>query len=110
MANLKIKKAVYKQSVSEYQKTVLKAFQEVEDSLSDLSSDIKQYRQAQENLINSGQKQKLAENRYNEGIVSCIEVLLAREEYLSYKQTEMSNKTKVLTDNISLYKALGGGF
>lgn len=110
MANLKIKKAVYKQAIETYQKTVLTAFQEVEDSLVSLSSDIKQYNRAQEDVFNAVEKQKLTENRFNEGIASCVEVLVSQQEYLNYKQAEINKKALVMIDNISLYKAIGGGF
>jgi len=109
-ANLKIKKAVYKQAVTNYEKTVLTAFKEVEDSLSAVTADIKNYNESKRYLIYSEEKQNIFQSRYNEGIVSCIEVLLSKQELLNNKQTEVSKKTQVIIDNISLYKALGGGF
>ncbi len=109
-ANLKIKKAVYKQAIEGYQKSVLTALQEVEDSFISLNSDIKQFNQAEEDAVNAEKKLGLTENRYNEGIASCLDVLLSKQDYIKYKQSEVNIKVQVLVDNISLYKALGGGF
>lgn len=109
-AKLKYQKAIYKESLQNYHKVILTSFKEVEDSLSSITSDITKYKQAQEDVVASQQKYHLTDERYKEGINSYLDILLSNQQLLNYKQSETQQKGSLLVDNISLFKALGGGF
>ena len=47
-------------------------------------------------------------NKFNEGIISKLDVLQKEEVLLSVKKLVISSKIDVISSEISLYKALGG--
>ena len=47
-------------------------------------------------------------NKYNEGIISKLDVLQKEEVLLSVNKLVVTSKIDVLASEISLYKALGG--
>ena len=106
----KANKAACKGVYQEYQKAILIAFQEVEDSLTKLNSDFSQYNEAQIRVIDSQKLLTLATSRYKEGENSYLDIINARQKLINDKQTITQSKSNLLIDNISLYKALGGGF
>lgn len=110
IANLKLNKAIYKETIEGYHKTILNAFKEVEDALSTLNSNILRYTQAEEDVINSKHQFLLVNNRYLEGANSSIDVLNSEQQLINFRQNLTQRKSEILIDNISLYKALGGGF
>jgi len=110
IATVKLNKAQYKEALHNYERTVLNAFKDVEDSLSLLNSSLIQYLQSEEDVTNSEHQLVLTTDRYREGINSCLDVLTSEQQLLNFKQNLVERKSEILIDNISLYKALGGGF
>jgi len=110
ISNLRLTKAQYKEDVQTYQRTILNAFREVEDSLSTLNASINQYVQAECDIVNSKEQLFLTTERYNQGINSRLDVLLSEQQLINFKQNQVQKKSEILVNNISLYKALGGGF
>ena len=47
-------------------------------------------------------------NKFNEGVISKLDVLQKEEVLLSVKKLVVSSKIDVISSEISLYKALGG--
>jgi multidrug efflux system outer membrane protein len=89
---------------------VLRAFQEVEDSLIDISTyrDEAQARQRQVTAARSASKLSLA--RYNGGVTSYLEVLESDRSLFRAELLASSTSRQQLVSIISLYKALGGGW
>ncbi|MDD3014814.1 MAG: efflux transporter outer membrane subunit [Candidatus Gastranaerophilales bacterium] len=110
IANLKLNKAKYKEAVQVYQKSILNAFKEVEDSLSTINASIIQYIQAEDDIANSEQQLFLTSDRYKEGINSCLDFLNSEQQLINFKQNLVQKKGEILINKISLYKALGGGY
>lgn len=110
VANYKLQKAVAKEALQQYHKTVLTAFQEVEDSISQLSSDDTKYRQSSQDVASAVQQVQLSSNRLAEGTESQLDLLLSQQQELLYRQQEVQRKGELLVDNVNLYKSLGGGF
>ncbi|MDD3013149.1 MAG: efflux transporter outer membrane subunit [Candidatus Gastranaerophilales bacterium] len=107
-ARLKIKKYQYEQMLENYQKTVLKSFQEVNDSLAALKFD------TQKNDSNIARIKSEGENldniilKYDKGAISYLDTLQYRERIITLEKEQIQSKTDCLIDSISLYKAVGG--
>ncbi len=110
IASYRANKAEVKAVVQEYQKTIITAFQEVEDSLSKLNSGFINYSEANKQVMDSQSLFILSKYRYQEGEDSLIDLLDARKRLIDSKQTAVISKSELLIHNISLYKALGGGY
>jgi len=107
-ANLRIKKNQYEQILQSYYKTNLTAIQEVNDALSTLKLDNERY----ENNLDSYNMQKEdyhhSSNKYNQGIISKLDLLQEQETLLTINKTVISSHTDCYINQISLYKAVGG--
>ncbi len=98
------------QLLKNYELTVLRAFQEVEDSLIDVSTyrDEALARQRQVAAARSASKLSLA--RYNGGVTSYLEVLESDRSLFRAELLASSTSRQQLVSIINLYKALGGGW
>lgn len=109
-ANWKASKAAYEQEVYQYEKSVLQAFKEVDNSLMNYQK-MKDVYKTQYNLEQAAYSYlRLANLQYINGIISYIDVLDAQRAYFS-AQTELNNAIRdELISMVQLYKALGGGW
>jgi NodT family efflux transporter outer membrane factor (OMF) lipoprotein len=102
--------AVYNADVATYRQTVLTAFQQVEDSLAEvriLSTQIQQQQQA----VESAQKfLELSLVRYETGVDTYLNVLVAQTTLLTDQQQLSSLQTLEMTSSVQLIEALGGGW
>ena len=94
----------------EYRRTVLGAFEEVENALTSLA-----IRKAQTGELSSRRENlvTVSEQVYaqlEEGMVSQLEVFEVERTLLDAEQEMLANHWLVLTDTIALFKALGGGW
>lgn len=108
IANLKLNKNIYEQTLENYYKTNLISIQEVNDALCSLKLDNKKF---EKNTLTYNMEQKdfnFTKSKYNEGIISKLDVLQKEEVLLSVKKLVVSSKIDVISSEISLYKALGG--
>jgi NodT family efflux transporter outer membrane factor (OMF) lipoprotein len=109
-ANIRTYQAKRDQNVLTYQKTVLTAFQEVEDALMAydkekqrqkiLAAEVEQYRRAS----------TLALAKYTRGLTNFLDVLEAQRSLFTAEDSLAQSRTTVQTNLVSLYKALGGGW
>jgi NodT family efflux transporter outer membrane factor (OMF) lipoprotein len=109
-AQLREAHAEFAQASANYRQVVLDAFREVEDDLvllRDLGSEAEQEDQA---FDAAQQTLKIATNRYREGIVNYLEVVVAQEAALSAQQESESIRTRRLQASVDLIRALGGGW
>lgn len=108
IAFLKMKKMQYEQALNDYQKTYI-------TGVTDINSDLIEYKTALENYKEVSNRIKTDEKIYNLikdkrkiGSANDLDVLYAKEVYLSTKKQETSNKINSIICSIGLYKALGG--
>lgn len=108
-AKHKAAQAVYEQEVYTYEKAVLEAFKEVNNSIITFNK-MKEVYRSQEALYESTKRyNKLAKDQAIGGVVLHIEVLDAQRQLFD---AEIALNTAILNELISmvtLYKALGGG-
>ena len=105
IASLKIYKNKYEQAIQEYQKTNLTAIKEVNDALSNLQYDNEKY---EKNLAALNMEQKdfnLSQSKYNQGVISYLDLIQKREVLLSTQQMVTSSKIDNFVNQINLYKA-----
>jgi multidrug efflux system outer membrane protein len=108
-AKAKSAKSQYKQAVIQYAKTVLNAFWEVERCLlteeklrKELKVKRKLYQEAED-------FERLMEERYRKGVVDLLTLLEAKLNLLQVEDELLEIKFSLLSNRISLYRALGGG-
>ena len=100
----------YEAQAADYRATVLAAFNEVEDRLSDLR--VLQEENAREiQAVQSAQRSlDLSNQRYKGGATSYLEVLIAETALLSNQRALTDLKTRRFTASVGLIRALGGGW
>jgi len=109
-ANLQATKARYEQSIAFYRGTVLNAFREVEDSLSDLSTLTAQSEAVNRALVSARDTATLAAQRYQQGLTSYLDVVDAERAALQAERTQVQLHGQRDVTTILLAKALGGGW
>ncbi len=107
---VRIQDARYQQLIVNYQNTVLRAAQEVEDSMTG-------YLRAQETVVFDQNAVKAARRsteismaQYREGAVDYERVLDAQRSQLVVENNLTQTRSSITTNLIAMYKALGGGW
>jgi len=102
--------ALYNADLASYRQTVLTAFQQVEDNLAAVRILSKQVQQQQQAVQSAQQYVELAQARYDTGVDTYLNVLVAQTTLLSDRQTLQSLHTQSMTFSVQLIEALGGGW
>ena len=102
--------AVYRQSRAQYQKTVLTAYQEVEDQLAALRILAGEAQSTADAVATSQQALAIAQNRYQSGLVSYLDVVYAQTALLANQRTATQIAGQRIVATVVLIKALGGGW
>ena len=107
---VKNKQAVYQEKLAHYRASFLQALEEVENYLAAY------YGEQRKHLILAASVQAnevavaLARERYRRGLTSFLDVLTAENSLYTAQSNLSKSAANLLTDLISLYKALGGGW
>ena len=109
-ARIKLADAQTRLTEQQYRRTVITAFEEVENSLTNLVNrkSQKAMLEKRRNRLRVVSEQLRAQ--LNEGIVSQLEVFESERSLLDAEQQLLINHWQILSDTVSLYKALGGGW
>src|ERR1700688_4265433 len=102
--------AVYNADVAAYRQTVLTAFQQVEDSLAAVRILSKQIQQQEQAVESAQQFLTLSQARYETGVDTYLNVLIAQTTLLIDQQQLASLHTQEMTSSVQLIEALGGGW
>jgi NodT family efflux transporter outer membrane factor (OMF) lipoprotein len=109
-ANLAAARAAYDQSVANYRQSVLTAFQEVEDGISNLST-LSQALATQRAAVEDARRAlEIANNRYVGGVTAYLDVITAQTTLLSSERLETQLLGQQMVSSVYLVKALGGGW
>lgn len=109
-AQLERARNAYEEQVADYRQTVLQAFREVEDGLSDLRTLGAQLRRQSEAVEAAGRAAEIAGIQYREGAVSYLEVLDAERTVLQGRRSHAQLVTAQAVASVRLIRALGGGW
>ena len=110
VGNVDIAGAREAQSFLSYQKTVLTALQEVENSLTDFSLEQVRLQALQASVEQSSLALSLATRQYQDGTTDYLNVIAAQRNFYSAQDTFVQSKQTIGNNLIALYKALGGGW
>jgi multidrug efflux system outer membrane protein len=96
--------------LAEYEGAVQRAFREVADALA-VRSTLGEQLEARESLVvATADTFRLSEIRFRQGAQSYLEVLDAQREMYAAQQGLIAVRLTHLANQVSLYKALGGGW
>ena len=98
------------EALSNYEGTILRAFEDVENSLTKFSSERKRYVMLKKTFELSQKSYHLAMDQYKEGVLDFISVLTAQSDMLNNENNLCQSKEKLNESVVSIYKALGGGW
>lgn len=109
-ANLAAQKAAYDESVANYRESVLTAFQQVEDGLSNLNT-LAQALTSQAAAVSDARRAlDIANNRYVGGLTTFLDVITAQSVLLSNERLSTQLLGQQMVASVYLVKALGGGW
>ncbi len=108
-ANLDIANIRKEKAVLNYEHAIQTAFSEVSDELAARAT-LDEQLKAQHRLVEASQKvYDISQARYQSGIDSFLSVLDSQRELYTAQQNEIQIQLQKLSNNVNLYKALGGG-
>jgi outer membrane protein, multidrug efflux system len=109
-ANLEAARAAYDESVANYRGTVLTAFQQVEDGISNLGT-LSEALITQSAAVEDARKAlQIANNRYVGGVTNYLDVITAQTTLLSNQRLQTQLLGQQMVSSVYLVKALGGGW
>ena len=109
-ARLKTTEAQTKVFEHEYQRTVIGAFEEVENALTNLEAHRQQRTELQQQIDQLQIVAAQIQAQLREGLVSQLEVFETERSLLAAQLALLANHQQILADTVTLYKALGGGW
>lgn len=109
-ANLAAARAAYDEAVANYRQSVLTAFQQVEDGISNLST-LSQALTTQSAAVDDARRAlEIANNRYVGGVTTYLDVINAQTTLLSNQRLATQLLGQQMVSAVFLVKALGGGW
>ena len=109
-AEQKAAEARYQQGVSEYAKTVLTAFSEVESSLLTRKEQLIRRDRELNFLKEARATQKIAQNQYKSGLADYLTVLSSQQIRFNAEENLVLVDLAILSNRVTLYRVLGGGW
>jgi NodT family efflux transporter outer membrane factor (OMF) lipoprotein len=108
--NLELRESQQREAAIAFQKTVLRAWQEIDDALTDYA-EAQRHRAAIARAVNQNQiALSAARERYKEGLIDFLNVNATLAQLLQSENDLADSDTLITTDLVSLYRALGGGW
>jgi multidrug efflux system outer membrane protein len=109
-ANVRISEEQQNQAYLAYQQSVLKALQDVEDSLSRYTTEQQRLVSLENAITAASSSFAIAQDQYRTGLATYLSVLTAETALLNAQDQAAQSRAALSADLVSLYKALGGGW
>jgi NodT family efflux transporter outer membrane factor (OMF) lipoprotein len=110
VSNVRLQEALGDEAFVAYRKTVLAAFQDVENALVAFAKE-QEHRRALSDAVAANRKAvDLSLRLYTEGMTDFLNVLTAQRSLYASEDALVQSERTIATDLIALYKALGGGW
>ena len=109
-SNIEVQKAARDEALSTYTKTVLAAFQEVENALVAYAGERDRYKALEESVASNRKALDLARRLYTEGMTDFLDVLEAERSLYASEDALAQSRRTLSRQVVALYKALGGGW
>ncbi len=109
-ANIRVQNARQEQALASYEKTVLTAFEDVENGLVAYANEQIRRRSLDEAVTSSRKSLDLANRLYANGLTDFLHVLDAERSLYQAQDALVQSDRTVSANLVSLYKSLGGGW
>ncbi|MGF6748718.1 outer membrane protein TolC [Paraburkholderia sp. MM5482-R1] len=109
-AHVKVTEAQSKVAEQQYRVAVMGAFEEVENALVNLSAHKAQHAELLQQVSRLQIVADQIQSQLRLGVVSQLEVFEDERTLLEAQQALLENHQLILSDTVTLYKALGGGW
>jgi multidrug efflux system outer membrane protein len=109
-ANLDSAQVSRKLAVAQYEKAIQGAFREVADALASQSTLAEQLEAQRKQAQAESIRMNLSELRYKNGVASYLDLLDAQRSLFSTQQAVVQVRLGQLQNQVTLFKALGGGW
>ncbi|HJW25228.1 MAG TPA: efflux transporter outer membrane subunit [Rhodocyclaceae bacterium] len=109
-ARIKTSEAETKVAEQQYRQAVMAAFEEVENALVNLDAHKKQRTELEQQTEHLQTVAATIRNQLKEGVVSQLDVFESERSLLAAQLALLANYQLILSDTVTLYKALGGGW
>ncbi len=109
-SNVWVQESLQRQYMWEYQDTVLRAAEEVDNALVGFSEGKQRGQLLQESVDDYQEAVRLSQIKYRAGHVDLQRVLDSQRSMLASQNLLVLNRTEVVRSFITLYRALGGGW
>jgi NodT family efflux transporter outer membrane factor (OMF) lipoprotein len=108
VSNVHLQEALRDQAFIMYQKTVLAAFQDVENALVAFAKEQQHRKSLNDAVVANRKAVDLSLQLYTEGQIDFLNVLNAQRSLYASEDALVQSERNIATDLIALYKALGG--
>lgn len=109
-AGVDIKKAEFDEELANYKQVLLRAVKEVEDALASRRTTLQRIELLTERIDVTGATLRLATDQYFEGLSDYLQVLTAQVIHFEVQSQLLSARKELISDHISLMRALGGNW
>jgi NodT family efflux transporter outer membrane factor (OMF) lipoprotein len=110
LGNLELRESQQREAAISFQKTVLRAWKEVDDALTDYREAQRRRAEVAQSVTENRAALQAAKQRYTEGAIDFLNVIAAQAQLLQSENDLADSDTKIATDLVNLYRALGGGW
>ena len=107
---LDLRKAQQQEAAIQYQRVVLGAFHDVDNSLIAYRTEQQRRDRLKASADQARRALSLAQSQYKAGLATFLDVLTAQRTVLSAEQQLSDSTATISTNLVALYKALGGGW
>ena len=97
-------------AIAQYEKSIQRAFREVADALAGRATLTEQLRAQQAQAFAEGERFKLSDLRYRNGVASYLDLLDAQRSLFAARQAVVQTRLLQLQNQVALYRTLGGGW
>ncbi len=108
--NIKVQTAREEQYLAAYENTILNAVAEVRNSLTAINQETEKNISLKEGVQTASLALEISQEKYNNGLIDFQNVLDAQRALLSLEDQYAISKGQKISNLVSLFKALGGGW
>src|ERR1700726_753150 len=107
---LKLRESQQREAAIFFQKTVLQAWKDVDDALTAYREVQRRRADVARSVTENQAALQAARQRYTEGAIDFLNVITAQAQLLQSENDLADSDTRIATDLVNLYRALGGGW
>jgi NodT family efflux transporter outer membrane factor (OMF) lipoprotein len=109
-ANIEVRNARQEQALTAYEKTVLTAFEDVENALVSYAKEQVRYRSLMDAVTANRRALAMADELYKNGLIDFLNLLDSQRALYAAESDLARSEAAMATNLVALYKALGGGW